>query len=160
MNAPLSTLDRVDRLPPWKFTAALYVTRWIIVLPVAFLAGLLFPSKSAGQFHGITLLGALIIAPILETLVECLVPYWAMKKFGFIPSNRRPWAFIIVSALLMVLLHAGAWPAAILPSFVTGAFLAYVYGHFAPASVRNAFLHTAVFHAAINLVGCTLIALS
>ena len=153
-------LDRVDRLPPWKFTTSLYLARWIIVLPIAFLSDLLFPSRSGGHFKGITLFGAVIVAPILETLIECLLPYWAMKKFGFIPNDRRPWAFVIASASLMALLHAGAWPAAILPSLVTGSFLAYVFGHFAPISLRTAFLHTVLFHAAINLVGCALIFLN
>ena len=56
----------------------------------------------------------------------------------------------------MVLLHP-LTPVVITFAFVTGSFLAYVYAHFAPQSRFKAFLHTAVFHAAINVVGWTAI---
>ena len=81
-----------------------------------------------------------------------------MRKLTFVRHDRRPWGFVIIAAVMMTLLHAGAWPAAIIPSFVKGAFLGYTYGHFAPSGFRQAFLHTSIFHACINLVGCILIA--
>ena len=56
----------------------------------------------------------------------------------------------------MVVLHP-LLPMVIVMASITGAFLAYVYIHFAPMSLGKAFLHTAVFHSAINAVGWTMI---
>ncbi len=47
--------------------------------------------------------------------------------------------------------------AAILPSFITGAFLAYCYAHFAPRGAWRVIVATGVFHGAINIVGWTMI---
>jgi hypothetical protein len=66
----------------------------------------------------------------------------------------------VVSALLVALMHLGAWPAAFLPSFITGGFLAYTYGHLAPNGFGTALLHTCAFHAAIKMVGWAQIVLS
>jgi hypothetical protein len=162
MATQQTALDRLDGMPPWGFTGTLYCVRWLIVLPIAFVIGRLFPSREDTfqvSMEAI-ILGAILLAPVLETLLECSAPYWIMRKLGCIPTDKRPWGFITVSGVLMMLLHAGAWPAAILPSFVTGGFLAYTYGHFAPVGFRKAFVHTSVFHACINIVGCIVIALA
>ena len=90
---------------------------------------------------------------ILETLLECAAPYWLMRKARAIPVGKRPWGFVAISALVMAMMHLGAWPTAILPSLVTGSFLAYTYGHFAPRGFGLAVLHTWAFHAAINAIG-------
>jgi hypothetical protein len=94
-------------------------------------------------------------APTLETLIECTAPYWFMDRVLKL-ERRSPWPFVIVSALIMVLLHP-LTPIVILMAFITGCFLAYVYAHFAPRSQWKAFLHAALFHAAINLVGWTML---
>jgi hypothetical protein len=101
-----------------------------------------------------------VLAPVLETLTECLLPYWIMRKLNLIPAAGRAWGFVAVSAILMALLHFTAWPAALLPSLITGAFLGYTFAHFAPNNFGQAFLHTALFHAAINLVGWIQLALN
>jgi len=62
---------------------------------------------------------------------------------------------IVTSAFIMVLLHPML--GAILPSSITGAFLAYCYPHFAPSGARKVILATSIFHAAINLVGWTIL---
>jgi len=161
MNTRPKALDRLDGMPPWGFTGMLYCVRWLIVIPTAFIVGHLFPTREAAlQDADVNILGGILIAPVLETLLECAVPYWMMRKLGCIPPNRRAWGFIIVSGILMMLLHAGAWPAAILPSFVTGGFLGYTYAHFAPVGFAQAFIHTSVFHASINIVGCILVAIA
>jgi hypothetical protein len=49
---------------------------------------------------------------------------------------------------------------AILPSLITGAFLAYCYAHFAEKGVGQAILATIGFHGAINIVGWTMIIMS
>ncbi len=153
-------LDRLDRLTPWAFTGSLYGLRWVVVLPVTWAVDLFDPTGGRASFEGPAiglLLGFLFLAPILETLAECLAPYWIMRKMGRIPSVQRPWGFVAVSAGLMALWHVDYWPAAFLPSTITGAFLAYTFAHFAPGSPGKAFLHTWVFHAGINLVGWLLI---
>lgn len=153
-------LNRLDGLPPWTFTGCLYLARWFIVLPIAYALGQLGVAKGTATFEGsalVLLFGFLLLAPLLETLLECVVPYWAMMKVRWSVPGTRPWAFVVVSALIMALLHVGAWPAAIVPSVVTGSFLAYTYGHFAAHGVGAAILHTCAFHAAINAVGWLLI---
>lgn len=161
MNARRTLLDRLDGMPPWRFTGTLYCIRWLVVLPLALALEQVSRTKSAGsQAINVNPIGGLILAPVLETLLECAIPYWIMRRMGWIPVNRRAWGFVAASAALMALVHSYAWPAALLPSLVTGGFLAYTYAHFASVGFRQAFLHTSVFHACINLVGCILLALS
>ena len=153
-------LDRLDALPPWGFTGSLYLVRWGIVVPIGYALGLLGAPGSRAAFDGspmVLLFGFIFLAPLLETLVECVVPYWLMLKMGATEVSKRAWGFVAVSALIMALLHMGAWPSAILPSLVTGGFLAYTYSHFAVSGTGTALLHTWVFHAGINLVGWLLI---
>ena len=59
--------------------------------------------------------------------------------------------------LYRLLLHP--MMAALLPSLITGAFLAYCYAHFASRSAGQAVLATTAFHGAINVVGWTMIVL-
>jgi hypothetical protein len=65
---------------------------------------------------------------------------------------QSPWPFVIISVLVMVALHP-ITPLVVVFTAITGAFLAFVYSHFASKSQMNAFLHTTVFHAGINIVG-------
>jgi len=46
---------------------------------------------------------------------------------------------------------------AVLPSLITGAFLAYCYAHFARRNAWQAVLATTIFHGAINIVGWIMI---
>ncbi len=163
MNAHVegrNLLNRLDTLSPWAFTGTVYLLRWLVVLPISFAIQQLSAAKGTLGFEGspVSLLfGFLILAPVSETLLECTLPYWLMAKVGAIAADKRPWGFVAVSAILMALLHLGAWPAALVPSLVTGSFLAYTYSHFARNSTATAILHTCVFHASINLVGWILL---
>ena len=163
MNTRLEThslLNRLDGLSPWAFTGSLYLARWVIIVPIGYALGQLGVSDSKPAFDGsalVLLFGFIFLGPLLETVLECAVPYWLMLKVRKIRAGRRPWGFVVVSATIMALLHIGAWPSAILPSLVTGGFLAYTYGHFAVRGAGPAILHTWVFHAAINIVGWLLI---
>lgn len=152
-------LDRLDGLSPWAFTASLYLVRWTIVVPIAYAIGSMGVPNSGARLDAspiVLLFGFILLAPLLETLVECAVPYWLMRKMRATRASKRAWGFVAVSALIMALLHMGAWPSAILPSLVTGSFLAYTYNHFVTCGTATALLHTCVFHAAINLVGWVL----
>jgi hypothetical protein len=102
-------------------------------------------------------IGLVLVPPVLETLLECSLPYWVFSKVRDYRHHRPRWCwgFIATSAFLMVLLHPML--GAILPSFITGAFLACCYAHFAPVGVGRAILATSIFHAAINVVGWTLV---
>ena len=149
-------LDRLDGFSPWVFTGSLYLVRWAIVVPMGYALGQAGVSNGGARFDGspmVLLFGFILLAPLLETVVECAVPYWLMMKMSAAAVRKPAWGFVAVSGLVMALLHMGAWPAAILPSLVTGGFLAYTYRHFAVGGVGPALLHTSVFHAAINLVG-------
>jgi len=159
MNARLAmnnTLERLDRLSPWAFTGTLYLARWAIVIPLGGILGLLGATgdkATSSASADVLLFGWVFLSPLLETVLECSIPYWLMAKTGRVQVGKRPWGFAAVSAAIMALLHLGAWPAAILPSLATGGFLAYTYGHFAVRGFRPALLHTWSFHAAINIVG-------
>lgn len=152
-------LDRLDGLSPWVFTGTLYLARWLVVLPLGGLirlAGLRGGRFSIGGAAASVVM--VVFDPLLETIIECAIPYWLMRKFGM-RSSRRPWRFVWLSAAIMVLLHIGGWPAAILPATVTGIFLAYTYAHFAVNRQGQALVHTWAFHSAINLVGWIIMAL-
>jgi hypothetical protein len=156
-------LDRLDDLSPWVFTGSLYLARWIIVVPVGFVLGYLRVPSSNMAFDAsafVLLFGFIVLAPLLETVLHCVVPYWLMTKMPAIPVGKRAWGFVAVSAMVMALLHIAAGPAAFLPSLITGGFLAYTYGHFMVHHARLAILHTWAFHAGINIVGWALIVAS
>jgi hypothetical protein len=126
-------LDWLDRQRDGIFWSVLYLVRWPVIIPVSFVQGLLVAGVLGGrdawkpEVGGAALLVPIILPPILETLIECTLPYWILKRLGRIAS-ARPWTFILISASMMALLH---FPVAVSCAFVTGMFLAYCYGHFA-----------------------------
>lgn len=141
-------------LPDWQFTGVLYLLRWAVIIPLAVLSYPFTTAEAAFQAEGDPfryLLPFLVVAPVLETLLECALPYWLMYGL-FRRTPQSPWPFVVVAALAMVVLHPLV-PPVILFAFITGAFLGYVYVHFALLSRWKAFLHTVVFHAGINLIG-------
>lgn len=160
-------LNWLDSRHPWQFLGILYLARWVFIVPYMIGARFLFTdvqirAADASELSKINpaLLFSMIviISPLLETLLECSLPYfilsyWQRRKGKLF---ARPWLFIIISALIMVLLHP--MPAAVIPSFVTGIFLAYGYAHFASHGFRYSLLYTTAFHTAINIVGWTMIA--
>ena len=161
-----SWLDRLDTLPAWQFLLVLYVARWGILLPFLMLSPLLFNSS---QLENATLesdptanaamifVAIVVLAPFLETLVECAIPYAIFAKIRNYRCNppQRPWGFIVVSASIMALAHPMA--AALAPAFITGFFLAYCYAHFAPYRILYGIAATVGFHAAINIIGWTML---
>jgi hypothetical protein len=163
MNRPASSdestiLSWLNGLPDVLFTVTLYLIRWAIVLPLSLLLSPVATSADRAQTAGdplLSLAGFLIFAPVLETLIECALPYWIMRRiFGW--SRRSFMPFVLVSACVMVILHPLSHIVSTF-AFITGSFLAYVYAHFAPGSQWKAFVHTAAFHAAINAVGWMMI---
>jgi len=149
-------LDRLDQFPPARFVAVLYLLRWCALVPVM-IAQTFLGGQSTMRFNGdplLLLVGFLFIAPVLETLVECALPWFILSRFTN-PMPARPWLFITISAIIMALLHPEL--AAVIPALVTGAFLAYCYAHFAPRAFSRALLWTWLFHASINLVGWLLL---
>lgn len=156
-------LDRLDALPPVRFTVALYLLRWLAIVPLM----ILLPSPaSAATMEWLRAMpipdaafGLLIDAPLSETVIECLLPYLvlqlALRRTRY-AGCRRHWPFIALSALIMVALHP-LEPRTITATTITGSFLAYTFAHFAPTSRGRAFLATAVFHAAINMVGFAMV---
>ncbi len=159
-------LDWVDSKSGLQFVGIIYIVRWCFIVPYMIASKFLFTdvqiSKASlselREVNPIILfLAIVIISPLLETLLECSLPFFIIsvihRKKGKLPS--RPWLFIIISALLMVLSHPML--AAVLPSLITGLFLAYCYAHFANRNFGSALLYTTVFHAAINIVGWSMI---
>jgi hypothetical protein len=132
-------LDRIDALPALRFTAVLYLLRWVALAPVMWLGSLREDVQSTsdvvamlGEQSALELAWQLLLyAPLFETLIECLGPYFALRlalRRTAYAGWRRPWPFV-----------------------------AYTYGHFAPTSHWRAFAATSAFHAGINLVGFALI---
>jgi hypothetical protein len=145
-------LDWLDRQPGLVFWVVLYLVRWPVIIPVSWFQGWLASLfLRAHELDGPLQphLSMLIVPPLLETFIECTLPYWILSRLGKIPVGR-PWGFIVLSGGLMALLH---FPYALPCGFVTGVFLAYGYAHFAPRSQGLAFAATALFHAAINAAG-------
>jgi hypothetical protein len=151
------SLDWVDRRNDWQFLLIVYMTRWLVLSPILVLYLInpgLFPADGGvarGHIAVSDLAPILIVAPLFETLVECTLPYALLRKW--VQSYRRPWLFIALSGIVMMALHP--YVSALLPSFITGCFLAYSYTHFVGRSNGIAYLFTALFHAGINLVGVT-----
>ena len=156
-------LDWIDEQNSWRFILILYLLRWLIIIPTAFINGWLFPNQGDNALQDFAnlnvlriFLAMLIFNPLIETIVECSLPYWIFHKLGF--ASKRPWLFIFVSATLMAVLHQTL--GTLLPSLITGVFLAYTYGHFSLQSQIKATALTLLFHSCINLVGFTAIVLN
>lgn len=151
------SLDWLDRRNDWQFLLIVYMARWVVLSPILVLyltKPALFPvdGGTADSHIAASDLGPiLIIAPLFETLVECTLPYALLRKL--VQRYDRPWLFIGLSAIVMMALHP--YVSALLPSFITGCFLAYTYAHFVGRSGWLAYLFTALSHACINLVGVT-----
>lgn len=160
---PLSKwLSWLEAQPSWRFWLILYLLRWLVILPVGLLNDRLFPGQGGSFSAGLLsippaalFLLAVSIAPLYETLLECSIPYWVLRKLTKL--DGRAWIFVVVSADIMALLHP--LPSATLPSLATGVFLAYTYRHFALQSQLKGFGWTALFHAGINVVGFAFILL-
>ncbi|HUT92985.1 MAG TPA: hypothetical protein VMY37_26070 [Thermoguttaceae bacterium] len=163
-------LDRLDGRNAWQFVGVLYLARWVVLVPVLVLSRFLFADSEIAAASvseqvtkmnaGVLLLLLVVISPLFETLIECALPYLVVSQVRGYRRNRpkRSWGFVAISACGMALLHPML--AAILPSLITGAFLAYCYAHFAARGAGQAILATAVFHGAINVVGSTMIVMS
>ena len=159
----------IDGRSPWQFVGILYGARWVALAPIMAFSHFVFTQSQQSTAsmpqewsHGSPVglfLGLVVIPPLLETLVECSLPYWIIARVRNYRLNRpkHSWGFVAVSACVMAALHPMV--AALLPALVTGAFLAYCYAHFAPTGIWKAILATGVFHGAINMVGWTMLVL-
>jgi len=163
-------LDWIDERTAWQFVAILYVGRWVTLAPVVLFSHFVFtqsqqaeasmPEEWSQGSPAALFICLVVISPIMETLVECSLPYWIISRIRNYRTKRpkRCWGFVAVSACVMAMFHPIL--AAVLPAFVAGAFLAYCYAHFAPSGIWRAILTTAGFHAAINVVGWTILVIS
>lgn len=150
-------LNWLDNRDDWTFVGILYLLRWPIVIFLGYLQGMLaealrldvqtgMPDVPLGLFLLFVML--ILVAPCLETLLECALPYWIMSRKRRMP--RRPWLFVTISACIMLVLH----PLIAAPTtFVTGVFLACCYARCAASSSWRAIGFTCLFHAGINAVG-------
>jgi len=158
--------NRLDSRAAWQFLGILYIARWALIIPYMIAGRFLFTegqlsAASASKLSGINPVllfsNIVVLGPLLETLFECSLPFYILslihKQKGKLPKHS--WSFVIISAMLMVLSHPML--AAIIPSFITGFCLAYCYAHFAFRGFGYAIMYTAGFHAAINIIGWTLI---
>ena len=109
-------LDWLDSKKGWQFVGIIYIVRWCLIVPYMIASKFLFTEAQISQASMsqlrdvnpiILFLALVIISPLLETLLECSLPFFIIsvinRKKGKLPP--RPWSFIIISALLMVLLH-------------------------------------------------------
>lgn len=166
-NSLLAWLDQRDA---WQFVGVLYVARWVALAFVVALSHFVFSdhqNAAASIPEGLHKVNAaalffmlVVISPLIETLVECTLPYFLISRVRDSRETRpnHSWGFVGVSACVMALLHPML--AALAPSLITGAFLAYCYAHFAARNTGQAILATTTFHAGINIVGWTMILMS
>ena len=167
MNFRISrALDWLDHRKRWQFVAVLYVVRGALITAIMAIEHLCFPGdqQSVAQASelsklnpGVLLVLLVIMSPLIETLLECSLPYFIFSRMRNYRQSRptRPWGFVVVSACVMALLHPML--SALAPSLVTGTFLGYCYAHFAARNAGQAILATSVFHGAINMVGWIMI---
>jgi len=183
----VNLLDRLDRLGPVCFTLTLYVARWLVLLPMMPILSALTPSGPANRALveklqsfplGGLFLSTVLVAPVLETLIECTLPCLLLQRLAGPPRNpparlrrrtmlreprgqrrpqERPWILVGFSAAIMVLLHP-LEVRVIVPTAITGAFLGYTYGHLVARGHVTAFLATTAFHGGINMVGVAILA--
>ncbi len=170
MNSRISrALDWLDSRKSWQFVVILYTARWVVLAPIMLFEHFCFlgDQQSAAQMSelskvnlAVLLVFMVIMSPLLETLLECTLPYFIVSRVRNYRQSRpkRPWGFVVVSACVMALLHPML--AALAPSFITGAFLAYCYSHFAQRRAWQAILAATVFHGAINIVGWVMMMVS
>ena len=153
-DPPSFPVDQPHDLSAWKVTAVLWGVRWAVILPLDFIVAELAPQASrdaaATNLSGnlLWLLLILVLAgPLIETLIECSLPYLALSKIAR-PMSRG--LFLFVSAAVVAVLHLVSW-LAVVNAFITGAFIDWYAlrqrGH------GSAILHATAFHSAINLVG-------
>ena len=122
-------LDRLDATGAIRFMLTLYIARWVLLLPMLGVLLIVGPSsvaRQAAQEHAETALltrafQLLIMAPVMETLIECHAPYLILllllRRRRSI-SWKRPRFFVWISALIMVLAHPLHWTI-IIPTAVT-----------------------------------------
>lgn len=158
-------LDWLDQKAGMQFLIILFVIRWVVIIPIVVIQMFAYSNAnnmtaSISNVPNINPFGLfvliVVVTPFIETLVECSLPYFVMSRLSrtkIMPP--RPWGFIIVSAILMCLFHRML--AVIIPSFITGVFLAYCYNHFAHENKGKAILVTTAFHGAINIVGWSMV---
>jgi len=156
-------LDWLDQRNPFQFVGILYIARWVALVPVLAIehfalteaqrAAASVPESLKEVPLPALFISVVVVAPLVETLLECSLPYLILSRIRDYARSRprRCWGFVVISACVMVVLHPVL--GALLPALVTGAFLAYCYAHFAATNAWKAIFATAVFHAAINLVG-------
>lgn len=157
------SLDWLDRQDALAFFVVLYLARWPIIIPVGWFQQLFAVYVLGGSSEleplkanpGVMFVNMVILAPLLWIFIECTVPYWVRNLLS--PERpQRPWGFICASALIMAL---ASLPYAFPCGFVTGAFLAYCYGHFARHNQWVGFLGATTYLAAINVIGWTVLCL-
>jgi hypothetical protein len=159
-------LNWLDSRDSHLFLLILYIARWVILVPYMIAGAYLFPGADRDLLRPLSHINPivlfvllLVIDPLYEMLIECSLPFWVVsllhRKKGKL--STRPWVFIVISAGLMTVLHP--YPTAIVPSFITGTFLAYTYRHFVFRNVGSAILYTTAFHGGINIVGWAMIVL-
>ncbi len=163
-NRFVRTLDKMDQLPDWSFFTILWLVRWPVVtllMPVQYGLAILLYGTAEPEFlkdaMNVTatqqFVGGVILVPIFLIAFECAVLYLFFCRR---PRRARPWWFIGLSALVMVVLSPiAAFPCA----FATGLFLAYCYAHYAQVNMWKAYGFTVLFLALINLTGLVMMAL-
>ena len=146
-----ATFDRIKRLSP---------VRYVIV--VGLFAGLLAGALSAwmpgddsadASYGLINLLGALLVAPILETFLFQFVPVMLTRSFGV------PWGLQwIASVGAFTIGHAMlGWEAMLTAGLLVGSILGATFVLWSTDSLRKGFWMTAAVHAISNLVVAALI---
>src|SRR5437868_983845 len=90
---------------------------------------------------------------------------WPARDRPFSADPLRPYPHCHIGfrlhwiGVVMGVLHLVSW-LAVVNAFITGAFIAYVYGYAHRRGHGPAILHATAFHAAINLVGWIMLVVS
>jgi hypothetical protein len=138
---------------PWDFCWRIAIEGTIVGLAASCLIGFLdMAGREIDLSFGALLIGGVVVAPVLETLILQAFPVWLARQFKAGFSLQ-----IIVSVIPFAVLHAvEGIQTAIAAGLVGGFYFAFTYVHWRERSRWQAYWITAASHSIHNAIVFTL----
>ncbi len=104
----------------------------------------------ADKGFGVTFIAAIVLAPLLETLMNQWFPIWLAMKV-----THRPVVAVWFSTVLFGVIHLQAGVYGFVVTLGAGFFLAVAFLHARQSSRKRAYWTTAAIHAGVNSIALT-----